>query len=202
MFEVPTTAAETAAGQIMQELARFRMVRDALPVWGGGRLLRRASQERAVAYAAVTAVVAVVEDFAVSALEDRLDRELDGGTVLTARARSGLVGSIERSWDDRVKFQRQWFSPPVDPAGPLAEVRAFVEVRNAIAHGLGKLTRRQLGDDGGARTLATLATVGVSRSSSGVLKVDDAAVARCARSSRALVHEWDAVVSRSRLATT
>jgi hypothetical protein len=73
-----------------------------------------------------------------------------------------------------------------------AVVRGFVEVRNSVAHGLGKLTKRQLADANTARRIT--ADAGVTVVDGGIRLVADN-VDHCARSVHSLVRWLDHAAS-------
>lgn len=69
----------------------------------------------------------------------------------------------EKKWDTRSERWNKWFSVAVQTAEQYKAFRPFIEVRNAVAHGLGSLTRLQLGKDGSAsETRKSLHSVGVT----------------------------------------
>jgi hypothetical protein len=187
--------AEIAGALVMGELARYRSMLRALPDYGHGRLLTQHAHDRSIAYSATIAMVSVVEDFAVTAIRLRLEDSVGDGTNLMETARDELMRAVERSWQDRTKMLNRWFRPPIASSSSLADVLAFVEVRNAVAHGLGRLTSRQRSNDAGKAVWSRLARVGIVESG-GYLIVDEACVARCARSSRSLINEWDQIARR------
>ena len=56
-----------------------------------------------------------------------------------------------------------WFSVAVQTATQYKDFRPYIEVRNAVAHALGGLTRLQLGKDGsGSAIRKSLQSVGVT----------------------------------------
>jgi hypothetical protein len=172
------------------------MIASAVSSFGAGRLSTAQQLDLANAYSAVTAMVSVVEDFAVGSLRIRLEEALSDGSAIAESARAALTREVERSWDDRVRALHRWFEGSLADFSPLAAVRAFVEVRNAVAHGLGSLTSRQIGADGGKKLRQQLASVGVTESG-GQLVVPEVSVVLCAISIKATVIAWDDVARRA-----
>jgi hypothetical protein len=72
----------------------------------------------------------------------------------------------------------------------------FVEARNAILHGRGRLTRQQLGVDAGRALTAKLRTVGVPVLL-GRLRVDSAAVRACGACAKASILWLDTQLATS-----
>jgi hypothetical protein len=189
--------AETARALIMNELAKFQTITSPLSGRHVGRLSSPEQRELSVSYPAVTSMVSIIEQFAVHSLELRLDEIFIETTEVSLAARNSLLRQVEQSWDNRHKALRRWFEGSLTPE-PKAKVAAFVEARNAITHGLGRLTRRQLGNDGGKALKAQLAVVGISESG-GRVHVPSSSVVTLAESGRSLMTEWDIIARSSEL---
>jgi hypothetical protein len=161
----------------MRELGDYRLRSLAAAIAPRGRRVRgHRTQGRSPAYNTIIAVVSIVEEFTIATLAARLDNLFDTTTRVMSAAHRAMLRDIEGQWAERTKATRQWFDLAV--IVEYDELLAFVEARNSIAHGLGRLTRRQLADDGGKAILNKLVKVGVT-DAGGTLVIDRAAVERC-----------------------
>lgn len=185
--------AERAAALVMRELAKFRVLDDALQKRAVGRLRISLSLDLSHTYGPIASMVSVVEEFATTSLGQRIERELPDPTRFAESARSALLRNMEGSWPGRLKSLDRWFGPGIKEFTPFTGFLAFVEARNAISHGLGRLTRRQLAD--GVNVRRQLGTIGV-RESGGQIVVDADSVLLCAICCKASVLLWDWAAQR------
>jgi len=129
---------------------------------------------------ALSDLVAVVESFTVSRL---------------LNLRPTVTDNDVATWEKR---RKAWaMHGPVDLAASALwqPLMGFVETRNGIQHGLGRLTSRQLGGDHRA-TLAKVAAAGV-RLNGDLLIVGTAEVDRCGDVCRQFVRFLDATAPKS-----
>lgn len=184
---IPSLEAERAAGQLMRELADFRRRSEAEQTVRRGRLVanRIASGSMPLSYSAVSSMVAIAEGFFVETLRTSVESAFSVQTQLMQDAEAFAVKQIESTWPERLKRLKQWFGINHLAADddPVAKLLIFVDARNAIAHGLGALTSRQLSNDGGKSTIKSLRSVGIELTD-GVLFIDPLAVERCAMNCR------------------
>jgi hypothetical protein len=94
----------------------------------------------------------------------------------------------EGNWSIHLEAWKKWHGVVCTASPHYEALMAFVDARNAIMHGLGRLTRRQLGKDGGKTTINRLATVGIGVRAGRVV-LTHAAVRSCAETCRDYV-EW------------
>lgn len=195
---IPSAEAEQAAALLMHELAGYRRRVRAESRGRHGRLRkgRVGSGSLPLPYSAVVSMISVAEGFFATTLQTRVESAFTVTSRLMKDAESVAVRTMDSSWDDRMKHAKRWFG--IDRAGKahVTDMLAFVEARNAVAHGVGRLTRRQLAGDEGKRVIADLNSVGVSVVS-GLLLIDHLAVERCARSCRSAVIWLDDEAARS-----
>jgi hypothetical protein len=118
---------------------------------------------------ALVELVAVAENFSTTRL-------LDLAPTIN-EAEVGTWPGRNNSW--RNLFQIHIEDPTAFPEWP--RVRGFVEARNAIQHGLGTLTRRQLQPARRAETFSALAVAGINLSGNRVV-VSEESVTDCYQS--------------------
>jgi hypothetical protein len=111
-----------------QPLTRLRISPDGDPV-----------QERC--QATLIRLLSITEAFA----SDMLSREVDGaiarvGSATAAKVADDALIRGTSTWQDQKKSYKDWLGVNED----WKAVERLAEARNAVAHGLGKLTRRQL----------------------------------------------------------
>jgi hypothetical protein len=189
--DVSSEEAELAAGDAMEVLAQFRSAEAhsrsrTRPRLGGPWSIGGYSSR----YGAVVAITSVVEQFAVLASRRRLRRTLGDSPRLVADALAEFERRVESKWDERTQGWRRWFGIDYRLSPDFVALLAFVEARNAIVHGAGRLTRLQLSSDRGVAVTAKLKAVGLEFSD-GQLIVAPAAVERAAHSARNAIYWID-----------
>ena len=88
------------------------------------------------------------------------------------------VDGAEGTWRKRCEAWRTWFAIDVSKSATYINLKPFIDVRNALAHGLGSLTRLQLGKDNGANVRTALGAAGVPMDGNRIV-LDGATVQRC-----------------------
>lgn len=93
-------------------------------------------------------LVSIAENFCASLLIDTVEEAINPPSTgpLSEIWESAVIGATG-SWDKQAEKFNSWLG--VKPS--LADIRAAAEVRNAIAHGLGSLTRLQLRNEQSTR---------------------------------------------------
>jgi len=92
------------------------------------------------------------------------------------------------SWPGQEDAWNDWHGITLRTELAYLSLRAVIEARNAIVHGLGELTRRQLRGDGGLEVRRVLERLGI-RTSGQRLVIDEAAMRSCLQAARAFI-EW------------
>jgi len=134
-------------------------------------------------------LVAIVEEFSRTQLIDRSLAAIDLSHPLRRSLWDNAEKRAEGSWDAQVDAWREWHGLNLSDAGAdYASLRAFVEARNAIMHGLGRLTRKQLRKNGGRDVIAALGRVGISVSGA-TLSLPETVLLQCAAVARSFI-EW------------
>lgn len=189
---VPTADAERAVAQIHRTLAIH------LELGGGrrtaaGRLRGTAGVVRAdpARYLALPHIVATAEEFCrqrlVGVTEPLIPQQHPALRVMWRRAEA----AAEATWDNLAKSWRDWHGIRLSQAPSFAELRAYIEARNSIMHGLGRLTRRQTRDDAGAAVRAKYSSVDISLVGDLII-ITDGTVVACSRVARRFVLWLDA----------
>lgn len=193
-----SSEAEQACALIMGEVAKFRILDSSASSTTSGRLLSGLPTDLPHGYSPILGMVAVIENFVVGALHSRLEETLARDSELHASAQDALAREIDRGWPERKKLLKRWVTDPLDDFTPFKGVEAFIEVRNAIAHGLGRLTKRQIGGDGGVAVRQKLRQVGVTEVR-GQLVIGTPSIDLCAVCCKASIIGWDGAARRAPL---
>ncbi|OBJ00880.1 hypothetical protein A5624_00530 [Mycobacterium sp. 1482292.6] len=102
--------------------------------------------------------------------------------------------SATNTWKDQKTALQDWFGVRLSN-GDWRPVEQLVEARNAIAHGLGTLTRRQLRNQQAVR--ATLAAAGIVVNQSNELVLDDEVLRKAAVACRQLIVAYDVALQKA-----
>jgi hypothetical protein len=133
-------------------------------------------------------LVAVVEEFSRTQLIEQSLLEIDVTKALQRSLWATGESRAEGTWDGQVGAWREWHGLDLEHGAGYRELRAFVEARNAIMHGLGRLTRKQLRKHGGREVIASLNQVGIGVSG-GALSFPFSVLPHCAAVGRSFI-EW------------
>lgn len=141
--QVPSTEAEAASALLFRTLGAHRAAVAALKPQRRPRL--RASpgddpvQDRC--QATLIRLLSITEAFASTLLSREIDRAFAGARNDTAaKLVDDAVIRGTSTWQDQRKSYQNW----IDVNGDWKAVERLAEARNAVVHGLGKLTRRQM----------------------------------------------------------
>lgn len=185
-----TVEAENAAALLFQTLGAHRTAIAALrtrplPRLGTGRAN---DAEQIQCQSTLVRLLSITESFA----SELLLREVD---KVTARSRSAAVDSLwdeaavrgTNSWREQQTSYRDWLGVTED----WTAVERLAEARNAVAHGLGTLTRRQLRKEASVRDKLKKAGIPLT----GIrIVLSDPALASAASDCRDLIHRIDLAV--------
>lgn len=191
---VVTTEAEEASALLFQTLGAHRTAVAALRSLRPPRLpsSRIPDTEQIQCQSTLVRLLSITESFASQLLLREIDK-------VAARARSV---AIDRIWDDAaVKGTNTWNEQRDSYANWLGVkvdwkvVERLAEARNAVAHGLGTLTRRQLRKEASVRS--KLKEAGIPLTGIRIV-LSDAALSSAANDCRGLIYSLDlAVQARS-----
>jgi len=109
-------------------------------------------------HAAVTALMAVAEEFSLSRLIDLTHSTARAGKVVELLWDSELNRSGD-TWGNREAMWERYFNVKSGGFQQRQSLLGFIDARNAIAHGHGSLTRKQLRSE--QKTLARLSQAGI-----------------------------------------
>jgi hypothetical protein len=193
---VPSAAAEESAGRVMVTLAFGLSGLDERSI--PARLMPPRSQLLAdPRYSLVLPhIVAIAEEFSRALLLVCSDPLVEAGAPLVKDLWKEGQKKAEGAWEQHRNAWRAWFGVDFNDCVAWQPVRAFSEARNAIMHGLGRLTRRQLSDDGGRAIAELCQQVGI-RVRGGRIQVGEASVRECAQRCKEFILWLDEVAGPS-----
>lgn len=141
----PSVEAEASAALLFRTLAAHQIAATAFSAEPAGRLRPNTTADRVQEQrqATLLRLLSITEAFAADLLAREVEQTFEAlsSEVLTAAVDDSLI-SATNTWSDQRKAYNRWLKigkPSVD-WGP---IERLADARNAIAHGLGELTRRQ-----------------------------------------------------------
>lgn len=136
-------------------------------------------------------LVSIVEAFIDSTAGELFEVKTRGLDTLVALMTAVVVEQASNSWEERKNAFNRYHGVVLGNCAKYSDIDAAVVVRNAIAHGLGGLTRRQRnGKDQGK-----VASMGVALHGHHLI-IDQAALNRCVRSCAAFIADVDSRIPR------
>jgi len=182
--------AENASALLFQTLGAHRTAVAALRPRPRGRLAAGGPGEatQIQCQSSLVRLLSITESFAAQLLLGEVDKA-------AARAKSASINSMwedaavkaTNTWKEQKTAYKNWLG--VDPDWKVVE--RLAEARNAVAHGLGTLTRRQMRNEQSVRHKlkdAGISLVGIR------IVLSDAALASAAAGCRDLIHRVDLAV--------
>jgi hypothetical protein len=106
-------------------------------------------------------ITAVAEQFSHALLIEASERQIDLTHPFRLELWKKAEQQAEGAWPEHIEAWKRWHNVRLRECPMFSRFDAFVEARNAIMHGLGNLTRRQLRKDGGRSLKEQLAKVGI-----------------------------------------
>ena len=184
---IPSTEAELAVRRIKETLAGYSDAMRAAStaavppprvMLGAGGAARQHAED------AVLRLVAIAEYYATAVIvadtEARLDRDGLGFKLWDL-----VPDRFSETWPGRIEAWKKLFGLTVTGRGSRYEsFEGFIDARNALAHGLGNLTRKQVAQR--QAVLVRLATAGIALRGDAI-SVDEATVVKCAATAEAFV---------------
>lgn len=135
-------------------------------------------------------LVSIVEAFVDTCCNHLFDLKTQSHDLFVHNLTAAAADQAYQSWDAREKAFATYHNVRLRSCTRYNEVEAAVQVRNAIAHGLGSLTRRQ-----NKKHMRKMATVGITfRDRS--LVIDASSLYLCVQSSVAFVTDLDVRIQR------
>lgn len=166
MRSVLTAQGEAAQGLIRAAVGALRLELRCDSLTGRLRRVRLVagsvpSHRSYIFQSAAVRVVSIAEEYSRSSLINAVEARLPPANRLVARFWERVSADAESTWPQQAQAWNQWFEVNVQGSDAYKELQPYIDARNAIAHGLGSLTRKQLGGDGGAAVRKRLADAGI-----------------------------------------
>ena len=184
---VVSARAEAASALLFHTLSAHRVTVAAMRTRRASRLATAAplDAEQIQCQATLVRLLSITESFTAELMTTAVDSAV-------SRAGSAAVNKIWEdaairgtdSWNAQRDAYRNWLGVTVD----WSAAERLAEARNAVAHGLGSLTRRQLRNEQGVKARLQAAGIDVQGDS---LVLSDAALASAAAACRDLIHRVD-----------
>lgn len=194
--QTPSAEAEEASALLFRTLGAHRSSVAALRPQRKTRL--RSSQDgdpvQERCQATLIRLLSITEAFASDMLSREVDRAVAVGRNLTATkvAEEAIIRGTS-TWSDQKKSYKDWLDINED----WKAVERLAEARNSAAHGLGKLTRRQLRNEQGVKSRLHAAGIIVKDNT---VMLSDESLAQAAAACRDFIERLDrALQARARL---
>lgn len=187
---IPSAEAEAASALLFRTLGAHRAAIAALKPAPRPRLRTRSDddpvQDRC--QATLIRLLSITEAFAADLLAREADRavSLSQSTAASRIAEEAVIRATS-GWQDQRKAYKDWLGVTED----WNAVDRLAEARNAVAHGLGKLTKRQLRNEQSVR--AKLRAAGISLNN-GRIVLSDANLAAATSACRDFIERVDRAV--------
>lgn len=165
--------------------ARLSTRRSLAPRLGGG--WARSGGVAPLEYLPFPFIAAVAEEFSRTALLEASEPMVPDERMLKQLWLAAGEPKLD-TWHGQVTAWNDWHGISLDASKEYTALKGVIEARNAIVHGLGSLTKRQLGKDLGRNTTTFLNAIGIGISG-GRLVVDAAAYFKCLKTSKEFI-EW------------
>jgi hypothetical protein len=146
-------------------------------------------REQLQCQATLLRIISVTESFCAERLLNEVEPVVDPSRHKSVSAiwERAAIGATN-SWSDQKLALRDWLGIRLETSD-WRPVEQLVEARNAIAHGLGTLTRRQLRNQEAVRL--ALADAGIALNSHNEVVLTDQALKRSVESCRHLISAYD-----------
>lgn len=159
------------------------------------RLGRVADREEMQHHATLVRLMSITEGFVAERLTGVLDQWGSGSRAELQETWDSAVLSALTSWESMKEAYKTWLK-----VGPAAvdwnPVSGFVEARNAVAHGLGTLTRQQgRNQKARDRTVSRLAHAKIKLTAADAVPLDDDILQRAVEGCRAFIESLDLAVT-------
>jgi len=118
--------------------------------------------------ATLVRLLSITESFAADLLSREIDKAAnEANNASISRIAEDAVNQAIGTWAGQKKSYKEWLGI----SESWTKVEQLAEARNAVAHGLGKLTRRQLKNESG--TTSQLRAVGIAVNNQAILLTED-----------------------------
>jgi hypothetical protein len=197
----PSVDCEQASRTLMAELASYRIRRLAENQRFHHRMGSHSGLFGAVpaAYSTVITVVSVAENFIATTLQTAVEDAFNVTSRILQDARDRAWDDLDGTWPKRRDQSKRWFGIDFQAEDCLRKLLIFIDVRNSVAHGIGRLTRKQLGNDKGASIRTAMTGIGIDFRGE-LLQIDDSVVELCVTTCRESVLWFDRTMFSAALA--
>jgi hypothetical protein len=177
---VSSERAEQSSARVRRALAHYRTQvadrGDAIRVVAGRRPSRGGWYQTFHAQDAILRIVSIAEDFSIGRFVDAIEPTLPPHGIVTELWDAQLDRASD-TWQQRDELWKTYKNVNVATFPQMQVLQGFIVARNAVAHGLGQLTRKQLRKR--ASTVGRLGQADI-RVRGDVLDLGAADVERCA----------------------
>jgi len=191
---VESLECEIAMRRLMLELGEFKSIARSTDTMRVATILRGEAPWQ-YSHRTLVAMVAIVEEFVIQRMSSVIDSKSSPSDPIITDALGLSLDRIDQNWAYRVQYAKKWFKLDLAKNDSYLGFQSFVEVRNSIIHGGGRLTRRQTGNDGGRQNALRLKKIGIEIHGD-QLMIDASAIQHCFDCSRALVSVFDSNTKR------
>lgn len=195
-FQIPASeAAERASALLFRTIGAHRLTVAAIRERRRPRLPPEHETDpvQDQCQATLIRLLSITESFAAGLLSSEIDSEASAAnSELVSKIAEDAVLDGTASWNEQENSYKNWLGIRED----WKTVGQLAEARNSVAHGLGKLTRRQKKKEQSVRT--KLKAVGINVHDDNIVLSDDI-LAAAAESCRDFIERLDRAVSNRRL---
>lgn len=136
-------------------------------------------------------LVSIVETFVDACSNHLFDLKTQGHGLFVRNLTAAARDQASNSWEERKRAFAIYHDVPLGSCSSYSDVAAAVQVRNAVAHGLGSLTRRQQNK----KDMTKMASVGITFRNRAII-IDAKALSHCVLSCAAFMADVDARIPR------
>jgi hypothetical protein len=136
-------------------------------------------------------LVSIVEAFVDTCCNHLFDLKVRGQQMFVHNLASAARDLASAGWDERKKAFSTYHGVPLGSCARYSDVDCAVQVRNAIAHGLGSLTRRQRN----TKDMVKITSVGIILRNQALI-IDKDALDRCVLACATFVADVDRRIPR------
>ena len=189
---VVTAEAEAATALLFRTLAAHRATVANLPRQDIGRRLAQPDEDREQIQCQATLVrlLSITEAFCAERLLQQVEKVISPSRHhMVSTVWNGAAVAATRGWEDQRRSYKEWLGVQAD----WKVVERLAEARNAVAHGLGTLTRKQRRNEESVRAKLRAAGIQLEK---GRIVLSDASLAAAAAACRAFIEEVDLAVQQ------
>jgi hypothetical protein len=190
--QVPTLDAERAVARVNQTFALHESFMPAKSPMKTGRLRGTAGvvTSEPSRYLVLPHLVAIAEEFSRWLLLTKTQSHVPRDRPVLEQLWVKVENQAEGRWEDHLNAWKDWHQLALASEPIYQDLQPFIQARNAIMHGLGHLTRKQVRGNQETAVRGLLKSVKIEVVGT-ALVVSAAAVSRCADACKRFVTELD-----------